>query len=133
LCEFETQKNDCSIRLPALILYPAFSRLTSKDSMRALRVAKGLQRTRPSDLAGVQLARHVSEIDRSCSPLVMSRCNRRVIDTREETRWETTRETYRHTCGSGEFYNFKALPFKPQIHFRRLRRRMMAFIYVRRK
>jgi len=104
---------------------------TSKDS-RALRVAKGLRRTRPSDLAGVQLARHVSEIDRSCSPLVMSRCNRRVIDTREETRWETTRETYRHTCG-GEFYNFKALPFKPQIHFRRSRRRMVAFIYVRRK
>lgn len=111
------QKNDCSIRFPTLILYPPFSReLTSRDSsyMRALRVAKGLQRTRLAGSHGSSTRAARLWIDRSCSPFVMSRCNRRVTNTREETRWETTQKTYGDTCSS-EFYNFKVLLFKSEV------------------
>lgn len=96
------------------LFYIRFFPDVSKDSSttRALRVAKDLQRTRLSDLAGIQLARHVSEIDRSRPLLMMSRCNRRVTDTREEMLWETTRET-RAIAG---FIILKLCPFELQNH-----------------
>lgn len=108
-------------------LYPPFSRLASRDSSstRALRIAKGLQRTVGPRGSSTRAAR--LRIDRSCSPFVMSRCNHRVTDTGEETRERLT-----ETRAVASFIILK--PFKTEIQFWRWRRRRrFRFAYVRQK
>lgn len=78
-------------------------------------MAKGLHRSLGSRGSLTRATR--LWIDRSCSPLVMSRCNRRVTDTREETRGGKPRERLMETRAAASSIILKLCP-KPQVQWR---------------